>query len=222
MLGHEPTLIATTGYQMTASSPRGTFSQAELTADRVITRCITQHLTTSPIASDILFNCLLERSNTSRSCHRLGAQLGSHPAKRRQESGGVWTVICPGKQHFANLLDSPRPARGLLHTEEVTGSIPVSPTRSEAMWISIKLTMGAIPVDRDPGQARRAERRSSHKRFEDHDHPLALQAAGREAEHGTRLGIGRNRGSRLLKEQLRSRLLTVSTFIDGHAPPQRR
>jgi hypothetical protein len=37
MLRHEPTLIATTGYQLTASSPRGTFSQAELTADRVIT-----------------------------------------------------------------------------------------------------------------------------------------------------------------------------------------
>jgi hypothetical protein len=32
MLRHEPTQIATTGYQMTASSPRGTFSQAELTA----------------------------------------------------------------------------------------------------------------------------------------------------------------------------------------------
>ena len=47
MLGHEPTLIATTGYQMTASSPRGTFSQAELTADRVITRCITR----SPVSS---------------------------------------------------------------------------------------------------------------------------------------------------------------------------
>ena len=56
--------------------------------------------------------------------------MGSHPAKSRQESGGVWTVICPEKQHFANLLDSSRPARGLLHTEEVTGSIPVSPTRS--------------------------------------------------------------------------------------------
>jgi hypothetical protein len=42
MLRHEPTLIATTGYQMTASSPRGTFSQAELTAERVITRCITR------------------------------------------------------------------------------------------------------------------------------------------------------------------------------------
>jgi hypothetical protein len=47
MLRHEPTLIATTGYQMTASSPRGTFSQAELTADRVITRCITRSAVSS-------------------------------------------------------------------------------------------------------------------------------------------------------------------------------
>ncbi len=37
----ELTLIATAKSQMTASSPRGTFSQAELTAERVITRCIT-------------------------------------------------------------------------------------------------------------------------------------------------------------------------------------
>jgi hypothetical protein len=74
--------------------------------------------------------------------------MGSHPAKSRRESGGVWTVICPGKQHFANLLDSSRPARGLLHTEEVTGSVPVSPTRSEATWISIELTMGAISITR--------------------------------------------------------------------------
>jgi hypothetical protein len=50
--------------------------------------------------------------------------MGSHLAKGRQESGGVWTVICPGKQHFANLLDSSRPARGLLHTEEVRGNAP--------------------------------------------------------------------------------------------------
>ena len=33
---HEPTLIATARSQMTASSPRGTFSQAELTAELVI------------------------------------------------------------------------------------------------------------------------------------------------------------------------------------------
>lgn len=39
---HKPTLIEPARSQMTASSPRGTFSQAELTAERVITRCITR------------------------------------------------------------------------------------------------------------------------------------------------------------------------------------
>jgi hypothetical protein len=38
---HQPTLIAAARSQTTASSPRGTFSQAELTDERVITRCIT-------------------------------------------------------------------------------------------------------------------------------------------------------------------------------------
>ena len=74
--------------------------------------------------------------------------MGSHSAKSRQESGGVGTVICPGKQHFAKLLDSSRPARGLLHTEEVTGSIPVSPTRSAAISTSVGIAVGAIPVAR--------------------------------------------------------------------------
>jgi hypothetical protein len=41
---HEPTLIAAARSHMTASSPRGTFSQAELTGDWVITRCITRSL----------------------------------------------------------------------------------------------------------------------------------------------------------------------------------
>ena len=41
---HEPTVIAAARSQMTASSPRGTFSQAELAGDRVITRCITRCL----------------------------------------------------------------------------------------------------------------------------------------------------------------------------------
>jgi hypothetical protein len=44
MRRHEPTLIAAARSQMTASSPRGTFSQAELAGDRVITRCITRPL----------------------------------------------------------------------------------------------------------------------------------------------------------------------------------
>src|SRR6516225_6699739 len=34
----------------------------------------------------------------------------------------------------------------LVHTEEVTGSIPVSPTRSEAMRAPLKMAVGAIPV----------------------------------------------------------------------------
>jgi hypothetical protein len=38
---HEPTLIAAARSQMTASSLRGTFSQAELTAE-LVTRCITR------------------------------------------------------------------------------------------------------------------------------------------------------------------------------------
>ena len=34
----------------------------------------------------------------------------------------------------------------LVHTEEVTGSIPVSPTRSVAMSIFVEFDMGVIPV----------------------------------------------------------------------------
>ena len=44
----EPTLIAAARSQMTASSPRGTFSQAELTGDRVIQRVITRSTLPSP------------------------------------------------------------------------------------------------------------------------------------------------------------------------------
>ena len=58
--------------------------------------------------------------------------MGSHSAKSRQEPGGVWTVICPGKQHFANLLDSSRPARGLLHAEAVDAAVIQSSTPA---WI---------------------------------------------------------------------------------------
>ena len=96
----------------------------------------------------LCFNRLFEGSNTSRFCHHLGAKLGSHPAKGRRESGGVWTVICPGRQHFGNLLDSSRPARGLLHTEEVTGSIPASPTfpQFKAMFRSLNLIFDLLPL----------------------------------------------------------------------------
>jgi hypothetical protein len=58
-----------------------------------------------------------------------------------------------------------------IHTEEVTGSIPVSPTRSEAIWISIKLTMGAIPV---AAKCAAISPRSW-------THPSARKAAGRDA-----------------------------------------
>jgi hypothetical protein len=42
-------LIAAARSQTTASSPRDTFSQAELTADRVITRCITWSAKAAPV-----------------------------------------------------------------------------------------------------------------------------------------------------------------------------
>ena len=51
MPSHEPTLIAAVRSHMTASSPRGTFSQAELAADRVITRCITGSNAGAPAAT---------------------------------------------------------------------------------------------------------------------------------------------------------------------------
>ena len=44
---HKPTLIEPARSQMTASSPRGTFSQAELTAEWVITRRITRNAESS-------------------------------------------------------------------------------------------------------------------------------------------------------------------------------
>ena len=47
---HEPMLIAAARSQMTVSSPRGTFSQAELTAERVITRFIIPSMTADSLA----------------------------------------------------------------------------------------------------------------------------------------------------------------------------
>src|ERR1700722_14883385 len=93
---------------------------------------------------DTLFNLC----SSARTFHDLAiAREPSWGAIRRRAArspGESGRSFCPGKQHFANLLDSSGPALGLLHTEEVTGSIPVSPTRSEAMWGSIKLPVGAI------------------------------------------------------------------------------
>jgi hypothetical protein len=62
--------------------------------------------------------------------------------KRRDEAAaGTWTHRAPDQRRAIGSA-----GERLVHTEEVTGSIPVSPTRSEAMWIFTKLTMGAIPV----------------------------------------------------------------------------
>jgi hypothetical protein len=38
----------------------------------------------------------------------------------------------------------------LVHTEEVTGSIPVSPTRSAPISIFVRIAVGAIPILRMP------------------------------------------------------------------------
>jgi hypothetical protein len=47
----------------------------------------------------------------------------------------------------SDLHQRPLPtAMHIVHTEEVTGSIPVSPTRSAAMSIFVKIAVGAIPV----------------------------------------------------------------------------
>jgi hypothetical protein len=89
--------------------------------------------------------------------------MGSHSAKGRRESGGVWTVICPGKQHFANPLDLSRPARGLLHTEAVDGQAMCS-------------EQPALDASLDPGScmaARTAMRNPSHPVGRDSDSPDA-------------------------------------------------
>src|SRR5512142_1275989 len=45
----------------------------------------------------------------------------------------------------------------LVHTEEVTGSIPVSPTRSDPMSLSVQVSVGAIPVAKWEVRAKLAE-----------------------------------------------------------------
>jgi hypothetical protein len=81
---HEPTLIAVARSQMTASSPRGYFSQAELTAERVKTRFITR----SPVSSAQL-----------KVSHRELAAVGEMGVPINVGSWRVWRVIqhesCP-------------------------------------------------------------------------------------------------------------------------------
>jgi hypothetical protein len=85
----------------------------------------------------------------------VGAILGSHPAKGRKESGGVWAVTCPGRRRFQAVAGTYGQRSGLIHTEEVTGSIPVSPTRSEA---SCDLRTGPLSVLRQQQTAAAASR----------------------------------------------------------------
>ena len=54
---HEPTMIAAARFQMTASSPRSTFSQAELTGEQVITRSITRS-SVSSVSAEASFRWL--------------------------------------------------------------------------------------------------------------------------------------------------------------------
>jgi hypothetical protein len=72
-------------------------------------------------------------------------------ATRRADAlpyGGARTRLSRGHAGPRRTVQTRRRAIGsagerLVHTEEVTGSIPVSPTRSEAMWTSLKITLGS-------------------------------------------------------------------------------
>jgi len=59
----------------------------------------------------------LERARLSGSG---GSHSGSHPAKSRKESGGVWAVTCPGRRHFQAVTDTCGHRPSLIHTEAVT------------------------------------------------------------------------------------------------------
>jgi hypothetical protein len=67
--------------QTTASSPRGTFSQAELTAERVITRCITRQPPTAkePVRACGRRRCLTPALPWVRALHSGGTE-GRFPA----------------------------------------------------------------------------------------------------------------------------------------------
>jgi hypothetical protein len=61
----EPTLMAAARSQMIASSPRGTFSQAELAGNRVITRCITRSMSVPGAVLDMKGPVGLRRTGPS-------------------------------------------------------------------------------------------------------------------------------------------------------------
>ena len=70
-----------------------------------------------------------------------GSQVGS---QQRQAPGDVRpqrTRIFAGKRHSGLRPATSSDSQGLIHTEEVTGSIPVSPTRSEPMSVLVGMAM---------------------------------------------------------------------------------
>jgi hypothetical protein len=96
---HEPTLIAAARSQMTASSPRGTFSQAELAGDRVITRCITRSAvsardgcqftrsTTRPLPGHGLRATTRAQAGSTAAVADGGGRLSVHLFLRGQDAG---------------------------------------------------------------------------------------------------------------------------------------
>ena len=78
---HKPTLTAAARSQMTASPPRGTFSQAELAGDRVITRCITR--------PESVLGATIEPCQVTSTCC-LCLSLPPRPARPRRH----WRASC--------------------------------------------------------------------------------------------------------------------------------
>jgi len=107
-------------------------------------------------------------------------------AKIRKKSGGVWVVTCPGRRHVEPAADTCGQRSGLIHTEEVTGSIPVSPTRPalDALRPSTRFARPDLPFapHRPVSSAGQASRRVQSSGQD----VAGLLVAGRalEAQHG--------------------------------------
>src|SRR5215469_11401479 len=72
----------------------------------------------------------------------------SHSPCRGGNDDRLDALVCGGQRAVRSALARAIGSAGerLVHTEEVTGSIPVSPTKSEHMSIFEAITVGAIPV----------------------------------------------------------------------------
>ena len=115
MLRHEPTLIATTGYQMTASSPRGTFSKAELTAVVVTQRIRWRrvHLWNAPRVSPMTVTPV-----------RSGSLLRRHIRAGQEWRARRWSRPPVGAA-LARPRLRPRPEAGQLRREGQGGWLPL-------------------------------------------------------------------------------------------------